>query len=369
MLIEQNLLSTFGSSVYTPAFPEVAKQFNVSTTAALVPLSVWTFGLGFGPVLGAPFSEAFGRKPVYVFSAPLSLLFTMGAGLSTTFAGLVACRFLGGMFGSPILAVGSGSINDMFPAKYRARGAAMFIAAPFLGPALGPFIGGFAVMNKNWRWTMWIELLLLGLAWVGTLFLSETYKKILLPRRAKRRGHEVPPKPPMSPKVLVEMLILRPIYMLIREPIVLSFSMYIAFAFATLFAFFAAFPIVFGEVYHFNPGESGLAFFGVGIGVILAVVTALLIDKFVWWKKLAGAQAADPTVTMIPPEHRLYTAMAGSFGLPIAFFWFAWSSRESVHWISPILAGIPFELGNFCIFVSCALYLGDTYGKYTEALG
>jgi len=96
------LAVTFGSSVYTPGYPQVAREFGVSPTAALLPLSLWTLGLGFGPMLGAPASEMFGRKVVYMFSTPISLLFTMGAGLSPTFAGLVACRLLGGVFGSPV---------------------------------------------------------------------------------------------------------------------------------------------------------------------------------------------------------------------------------------------------------------------------
>lgn len=116
------LAVTFGSSVYTPGYPEVARDFGISSTAALLPLSVWTLGLGFGyektkrrvthyrsqadrytrPMIGAPISEMFGRKVVYMLSTPISLLFTMGAGLSPTFAGLVACRFLGGVFGSPV---------------------------------------------------------------------------------------------------------------------------------------------------------------------------------------------------------------------------------------------------------------------------
>jgi MFS family permease len=113
MLIEK--YSTFGSSVYTPSYPEVSRHFDISAVAALVPLSVWTFGLGFGPLLGAPLSEMHGRKIVYMISTPISLLFTLGAGLSTTFAGMVICRFFGGVFGSPILAVGSGTIADIYP--------------------------------------------------------------------------------------------------------------------------------------------------------------------------------------------------------------------------------------------------------------
>lgn len=30
---------------------------------------------------------------------------------------------------------------------------------------------------------------------------------------------------------------------------------------------------------------------------------------------------------------------------------FAWSAREDVHWIVPVLAGVPFGWGNLCLFV------------------
>ena len=48
-------------------------------------------------------------------------------------------------------------------------------------------------------------------------------------------------------------------------------------------------------------------------------------------------------------------------------FWFGWSARSDVHWISPVLAGIPFAWGNLCIFLSAALYFIDTYGPLNGA--
>lgn len=44
--------------------------------------------------------------------------------------------------------------------------------------------------------------------------------------------------------------------------------------------------------------------------------------------------------------------MIGSLGLPIGLFWFAWTAKREVHWISPVLAAVPFAWGNLCIFVS-----------------
>lgn len=128
---------TFGSSVYSPAVPEIMEQFHVGPTLALLPLGLWVLGLGFGPMLAAPISETAGRLVVYRVSVPLSMLFTLGAGFSQTFAQLTVLRFFGGFFGSPVLAVGAGSNTDVWPPKARAAATALFAFAPFLGPALG----------------------------------------------------------------------------------------------------------------------------------------------------------------------------------------------------------------------------------------
>lgn len=111
---QANKSSTFGTSVYTPAAVPISEQFNVSITAALVPLTVYVLGLALGPAISAPISETFGRKIVYLTLFPISCLFTLGAGLSNSFASLTICRFLAGTIGSAGLAVGAGSMSDMF---------------------------------------------------------------------------------------------------------------------------------------------------------------------------------------------------------------------------------------------------------------
>lgn len=113
------------------------QRFGVSSTAALLGLSLYVVGLAFGPMLAAPISETYGRLVVYRLSLPVFMLFTLGAGFSQNFASLLVCRFFAGFTGSPVLAVGAGTNVDMFPAHLRAIATSTFLMAPFLGPALG----------------------------------------------------------------------------------------------------------------------------------------------------------------------------------------------------------------------------------------
>jgi predicted MFS family arabinose efflux permease len=56
---------------------------------------------------------------------------------------------------------------------------------------------------------------------------------------------------------------------LVTEPIVTCVSIFVSVAYATLYALFASFPIVFQQRRGFTPGQSGLAFLGIGIGIII----------------------------------------------------------------------------------------------------
>lgn len=112
-------------------------SFHVSTTVALLPLSFYVIALGFGPVLAAPLSETYGRQFVYLSSLPLGALFTMGAGFSKNIETLVILRFFAGLFFSPALSIGAGTIADMCSNEERATMTSIYILMPFLGPALG----------------------------------------------------------------------------------------------------------------------------------------------------------------------------------------------------------------------------------------
>lgn len=231
-------------------------------------------------------------------------------------------------------------------------------------------------MTKGWRWTQY-SILFVGLfSWLFSLPQSETYKKPILQARAKKFGLP-PPQSNMPPgvpkwKILLMITLLRPTNMLFTEPIVAYLSIYTAFNFSVLFAFFAAFPLVFQspypeiQAYYFNRGESGLVFIGIGLGCALSTTLFIVIDRFTYQRKLARREAAGDT-RPLPPEERLQSGMIGAFLLPIGLFWFAWTARSSVHWISPVLATVAFGMGNLMVFCSVVVYLMDTYGSLSGA--
>lgn len=125
------------SSLYTPAIKAVQKEFDVSAVIAIFPFSFYVLGLAFGPMIGSPLSETLGRRRVYQISLPVFALFILGSGFAKGIGTLVVCRFLAGLWGSPALSIGSATVSDVWPPAHRAIPMAAYVAAPFMGPALG----------------------------------------------------------------------------------------------------------------------------------------------------------------------------------------------------------------------------------------
>lgn len=227
-----------------------------------------------------------------------------------------------------------------------------------------PVIGAFAVVEKSWRWTQWTLLFLAAICIVLTLCSEETFHPSLQAQYARKNGTAPLSTDAANPasrlRTLLAVGLIRPIRMLFFEPIVAFSCLYVAAEFGTLFSFFAAVPYTFGRVYGFTIQESGLVFLAIVVGCVLGLVIIMLCDVFLYRGRAArkyGAGSAD----RIPPEHRLYPAIIASVGLPLGLFWYAWSAREGVSWVSPAVAMVPFALGNLCLFVSMIQYTTDVY--------
>lgn len=125
----------------TPAVFIIEDSFHIEQEIALLGLSLFVFGLGLGPLVFAPLSEQYGRLIVYQTSLFFLLAFTTGAGCARNIETLLVCRFLAGTLGSAAIAVGGGTVADLWidNSDDRIKGAAVisFVFSGYLGPTLG----------------------------------------------------------------------------------------------------------------------------------------------------------------------------------------------------------------------------------------
>lgn len=150
-------LVPLASSMFAPGVSLVAEEFDETRSImhSLV-VSIYVLGLAFGPMVLAPLSEVYGRWICYAGCNVLYVVFTAACGLSTNIAMLTVFRLLCGIAGSAPLAVGGGSIADMFPVEQRGRALGSLTIGPVFGPVIGPVAGGYLAQDVGWRWIFWV---------------------------------------------------------------------------------------------------------------------------------------------------------------------------------------------------------------------
>lgn len=127
-------------------------MFNVGTEVVTLGVSLFVLGFAIGPLLWAPLSELYGRQVLFIGTYAMLTAFNAGAAGAQNIQTLLIMRFFAGAFGSSPLTNAGGVIADMFSASHRGVAMSVFAAAPFLGPAIGPIVGGFLGETEGWRW-------------------------------------------------------------------------------------------------------------------------------------------------------------------------------------------------------------------------
>lgn len=359
-------VATLAGAIYAPAQDDVAADLGCSHEVAVLPLSLYNLGLAFGPLVGAPLSETYGRKAVFVLATPVFAAFTIGGGFCTTIASLTVCRFFAGMFAAPLVSNASAIIMDCTEGTGRGVSLGAYYVVPSFGAGFGPFIGGFIVMAKGWRWTQWTSVMLAAACYISVCFTRETYKKVVIQRRAIRLGLQDSSSQRTSPgrafRYFATTLIQRPLHMLFTEPIVLLVSLYNGFLFGLTYTFVVAVPWIFRHYYDFSQTGETLSFLGLSCGTLLGSIPLLTIDFKFYQKRLLRWRRTHDEDDRFPPENRLVPAMLGSFILPVSLFVVAWTAHFRVHWMVPIVFQGGVMFGSLLVYVGANLFMLDAYG-------
>ncbi|KAF8644914.1 hypothetical protein AX16_008197 [Volvariella volvacea WC 439] len=354
------------SSMMAPGLPEIAVQFGITNqTVVALTLSIFLISFALAPLVLAPLSEMYGRTWILHIGNLLSLAFNLGCAYAPDTGTLLGMRFLTGMSGAAPIAIGGGSIGDLFSEKDRASAMAVLSLGPLIGPIVGPIAGGFIAQTIGIKWVFIVIACVSGVAAVvGIPFLRETYAPVIRMRRDLKRGLDPEQAAKHHPhlsaahdsklKVLWENLT-RPVILLTCSFICFILSLYMAFVYGVYYLMFATFANFFSSTYGFKPGVGGLAYLGLGIGFILATIFgAKFADQI--YLNLANRNGGKGK-----PEMRIPALFIGSLVTPIGLFWYGWSAQAKLHWIMPIIGTGFFGFGLMTTFLPIQLYLVDSF--------
>ncbi|KAJ7585357.1 MFS polyamine transporter [Mycena floridula] len=364
---------TFASSAPSALTAKIIAAFNIVPEVSYLITSVFLLGYVVGSLFWGSGSELFGRRRVVLFSLSCYTLLHLGQALAKNIETLLVTRFLAGFFAVSPLIVSGGIIADMLGPVRRGYAMSIFSASVFLGPVLGPVVGGaIADSSLSWEWVFWVMMMFAGACTAtAAVFVPETYAPIILQRKAARLRKQDPvlykdlrsehENQDWSLQGVAHRTIYRPFHMLVLEPILVLVTIYLSIVYGVLYALFEALPIIFIQHRGFTTLQSGLIFVGVGIGTTLGAILNYVLSLH--YPGLMQRWKGFP-----PPEQRLFGSMVGAPLLVIGSFWLGWSGHyDNVPWYVPGLATVVLGAGISLIFMSFLSYLVDTYLMYSAS--
>ncbi|KAF2848355.1 MFS general substrate transporter [Plenodomus tracheiphilus IPT5] len=357
------------STSYTSGIPGMMETFGVkSKTLVILGITTYLCGLALGSLLMAPLSEMYGRRPVYMMAVAAFTILIIPCALSNNLPQILVMRFFGAIAGAAMISNAPGTVSDIVSDDYRALAFSIWSLGPMNGPVVGPLIGGFVFQALGWRWTNWVVMIGSGTSWFMVMLVSETYAPAILRAKSAKKRKETGDERWYSryddKKLFWPLLrenLYRPLSMAVSEPICIFWNVYIALVYGVLYLCFVSYPIVFGELRGWSPGLVGLGYMGIGIGGIVTISCEPLL------RRMINAHAKDPETGKPYPEAMVSVVCIAAVCVPVGEMIFAWTCTPNVHWIAPLIAGVPFGAGNAGVFIYASNYLVHSYGIYAAS--
>ncbi|OAX82902.1 hypothetical protein ACJ72_02744 [Emergomyces africanus] len=356
-----------GSAIFYPALGEVASSLNTTSTVTNLSVALYMLSMGICPLWWSTFSEAFGRRSIYLISFALFNVFNILSAVATSIEMLIVLRLLSGGAAASVQAIGAGTIADIWEPRERGRAMGIFFLGPLCGPLLAPIIGGVMSQTWGWRSTQWFCTIYGGVSLIILIF--------VLPETLVSRNNlpvEVEPNAELSRTLsrvssrqvaestakwlkIMRMIFIDPLKILLylRFPAVLLTVLYGSIAFGSLYVLNISIQNTFSQPpYNFSVTIVGLLYIPHSVGYIISSIFGGMWMDSIMQREAKKANRVDESGMYIyRPEDRMgENAWLGAFIYPAAMIWYGWTAEKSVFWIVPTIANFFFGIGSMIIF-------------------
>ncbi|OKL57308.1 hypothetical protein UA08_07498 [Talaromyces atroroseus] len=363
-----------GSAIFFPALSQISQDFHATPTLTNLTVALYLLSMSIFPLWWSSFSETLGRRTIYLVSFALFTLWNIIAAVSTSMAMLIVMRVLGGGASSSVLAIGAGTVADVWEPRQRGNAMGIFILGPMLGPLLAPIIGGVVAETWGWRSTQWFQTIYGGVLLIVLIFcLPETLAR----RGAVEQQAAVDSKPTILQRTkkgaaFLKRSIIDPLGILsyLRFPVVFITVWISSVTFGSLYMLNIAIQRTFSNPpYSFSEIIVGLTYIPGSLGYMVAGITGGKWADAIMHReaRTAGRYDASGKLILKPEDRMRENALLAAVIYPAALLWFGWTADQGVFWIAPLIANFFFGFGTMIIYGTANTMLTEFLPKRSSS--
>ncbi|KAJ5619968.1 MFS transporter [Penicillium lagena] len=151
------VIGFFDSTLMASSHPVITSYFHASNAASWLSTAFLLTSTAFLPLFGR-ISDAFGRKPVYLFAISVFFLTTAWCGLAQSIGSFIAARAFCGLGAGGVFSMGQVLSSDLVRIEYRGIYQSYINLCLGIGSCLGLALGGFLCDQVGWRGAFLVQL-------------------------------------------------------------------------------------------------------------------------------------------------------------------------------------------------------------------
>ncbi len=245
-------LGPFSIDMYLPAFDDIATGLHTTKDMVGYSLSSYFIGISVGQLLYGPLLDRYGRKLmiytgliIYIISSVL-IIYVQTAEqliLMRLFQAIGGCV---GMVGSRAL------VRDLFPVRDIAKIFSYLMLVIAISPIIAPTVGGFMASYFGWSSIFTVLAAIAGITLIGLYFFVPD-------------GNPPDTEMSLKPRPIIQKFI-----KVSKVPRFYTYALVSAISSSGLYAYLAASPTIFYDIFHVSTHQYGIIFAIIAIGMTAA---------------------------------------------------------------------------------------------------
>jgi EmrB/QacA subfamily drug resistance transporter len=177
------LMVLLDGTIVNIALPSAQKELGFSDDERQWIVTAYALAFGSLLLLGGRLADLFGRKTTFIIGIVGFASASAVGGAADGFAMLVVARSIQGLFAALLAPAALSLLTTTFTeAKERARAFGIFGAVGGSGAAVGLTLGGVLTEYLNWRWTLYVNVVIGAVALAGVLVFISRSVPVARPR-------------------------------------------------------------------------------------------------------------------------------------------------------------------------------------------